>query len=206
MRTVVVSTKIDPARLVQRAEELAEQYKWGNGPITDKDRMWGLFCHSVRVAQLWPSPPRSGYPARSTMPDAPDDVTYFQKVRLALEQGESLSEIGDKPTFTPDAFDQSLAEFIIEGSHSDCLKVADGKRLRAALTSLAAGVKPQKVMRYTGLNQPKIKRAKDQLCGDLEKLVTSLTNNTEYSRGYDNNRQNFANPSTAVLAPRDPLK
>lgn len=165
-------------RIIRHGEEIAPEYKWGGGTIKSRDVSWALFCEAIKVARTWPSPPRSGFPAKSGLPDAPDDVSYFVKLQLALKTGDSLDDVGfsQAPRFMPSALDQTRAEIVLDAFHDRCLQVGDRKRLRSGVVALASGVKPIRVRNFTGLANGRLTRAKTRMCDELLDGIKVLTN------------------------------
>jgi hypothetical protein len=133
------------------------------------ERMWDIFCEAQRTSQHWRSIPRSGHPSKSAWPDFPDEVDHHTRVRLAIQNGESLDDVSGKPPrITPTARQHDMAESIIRMFHAVALAdYGDRIRLLRAVAAHVVGVRISKITRATGLTRYRIERAKEQAMQDM---------------------------------------
>lgn len=149
--------------------EIAPMFTRQGDPINDRAIMWALLCMAVEVLdRAYTGPPRLTWPAKSTWPDAPDEVTAREKIVAYLrgDLDEMPADEGTPPM--PDATMVSIAEAVMELWHGYALKGArDWRRRRTAVYLKARGV-PDRVARHkTGLDRVSIKRAKWSAMDDM---------------------------------------
>jgi len=155
-----------------------DQVKAGQ-EVTDRDIWWALFCDALQTSSLTDAaPPRTGFPRKSAMPEAPSEVTAWQQA-VAYLRGELEEMPVDKPTPPrPDAESISRAEAVLDVWHHAALAdMGDWKRMRKALALRGAGVparKVRKVRAVTGLNRQRLFDAKCRAMEDMQVFVESL--------------------------------
>ena len=47
--------------------------------------MWVLLRDAFRVSRFFAGTPRAGYPVKSAMPEAPDEITIWQKINAYIK-------------------------------------------------------------------------------------------------------------------------
>ena len=161
----------DMGLTLRTVDELAEIHVRTDQEITDVDRMWGLFVEAVRTAKSLPGIPRLSGPVKSAMPEAPDEVTYWDVV-AAYIRGET-EEIPEVHTTISATRAQMTRHDIVMGYwHSSALRgKGDWKRLRKALWCYARGDKRGKVIRQHGVTSMGLTRLKKQAMTDMIKAA-----------------------------------
>lgn len=141
--------------------------------VTDRDVWWALFREAVEVAAVaYMAPPRSYYPARSSMPESPDEISTWAKV-MAYIRGQ----IEDLPATearipSPSVEQVTRAEMVLEVWHNAALRdLGDWRRLRKALYLRAGGCPPRKIRAVTGINRQRLSDAKARAMDDMLAFV-----------------------------------
>ena len=145
--------------------QIVGDYTRANAKIDDAAIMWALLCEAVRTARSFPAPPRNGYPAKSAMPDAPDEVSPWQ-IMMAYLQGHQLDEvpdIDDRPPM-PSADAISRADAVLHVFHHG---VTLGPKKKRAVYLMACGTPPRIVHAKTGYNRDDAKNAKRRALGEM---------------------------------------
>ena len=119
--------------------------------------MWELLREAARVSQAFDGPPSMGYPDKSSLPDAPEEMTPWQK-QMAYLRGE-LDEIPeDEPTSpAPTSAEVSRAEAVLDLWHAHALR--RGAYMHPAkrhIYRLADGATLGQVMRLTGMKRHEV--------------------------------------------------
>ena len=130
--------------------------------------MWELLCEAARVSRAFDAPPHTGYPAKSSLPDAPEEMTPWQR-QMAYLRGE-LDEVPvDEPQPpAPTASEVTRAEAVLELWHAHALwRGAHPHPAKRHIYRLAEGASIGSVMRRTGLARHQVlamkRRAAEQM-------------------------------------------
>ena len=134
----------------QAAEQAAR-----NGVIVDGSHIvWELLREAMAVSRIaYSAPPRTGFPAKSTLPDGADEATVWQLTSAYLKgEIENLPSSETKAP-RPSAQKVTRAEVILElWHHVALIDKGDRKRLKRAVYLKASGMRPRAVRDRTGLN------------------------------------------------------
>jgi hypothetical protein len=128
--------------------------------------MWELLREAAETSKIaYAAPPRSGYPAKSLMPDATDDITYWQRMA-----GYVRGELEDAPTDRPrppmpSAAAVSRCDAVLYAWHHGTPRVPI--KFKRPIYMRACGVPPRKIRAVTGIS-------KDQLQYQREKAMVAM--------------------------------
>ena len=119
--------------------------------------MWELLCEAARVSRAFDGPPAMGYPEKSSLPEAPDEVTPWQR-QMAYLRGELDELPEDEPTPpAPTSAEVSRAEAVLELWHSHALRRgAYPHPAKRHIYRLADGATLGQVMRLTGMKRHEV--------------------------------------------------
>lgn len=134
-----------------------------------KDMIWHMLRQAAAVSRSFPPPPRTDHPSKSAMPDAPDDVTYWQRQVEAFAQKTTMQALyGTRPRIQYSATQVSDAELTLRLFHRYALH-GRGKRreLMRAVYAYAAGMRAAAVRQNFGLSRYSLMRRVDQACEDM---------------------------------------
>lgn len=161
-----------PRALSEGREKALEQIRRDRVP-NDLDAMWWLLCDAAKVsAQAYDGPPQTGYPRKSSMPEAGDEVTQWQLISAYLrgEVSELPEEEGEEPI--PEAARITRAQAVLDVWHHFALKTAgDKRRLKEALYMRACGQKTRVIRAKTGLTHQQMSVAKRSAMQDMLDVV-----------------------------------
>lgn len=170
----------DWQKTLRDAETLARDNIKADARLSDHHIGWELLREAARVSRLsFPAPPRTGFPAKSSLPDAPDDVTQWQLLSAYLKgELETLPSSDMKPS-RPSAEQIDRAELILHLWHHHALaRKGDRSRLKRGVYLKANGMHPQKISHVLGINSRQLKRAQDEATLDI---VLQIEKYTKYS-------------------------
>ena len=114
-------------------------------------------------------PPRTNYPSRSSIPEAPPDVTWWQ-LQAGYIRGdlEELPETESRPPL-PSAREISTAEAVLDLFHGAALVGLRNRRLNVtALHMWAAGVPPRVILSRTGVRRRSLDHYRALAMGDMD--------------------------------------
>ena len=119
--------------------------------------MWSLLCEAARVSRAFDGPPAMGFPDKSSLPEAPDEVTPWQK-QMAYLRGELDELPEDEPTPpAPTSAEVSRAEAVLDLWHSHALRRgAYPHPAKRHIYRLADGATLGQVMRLTGMKRHEV--------------------------------------------------
>lgn len=160
---------MDVDDIFRHGKTIAPEHHRSGQKIGDREIMWALTCEAFYVARFYSSPPKTGYPSKSAMPDAPEEVTYWQKVMAALRGEGDMPDAADgfRPPI-PAAADFTRADIVLRWFHEYALSEAGRRKtLRKAVAAKAIGVRDCVVRVNTGLNKHQIIRAKQRAMDDM---------------------------------------
>lgn len=154
---------------VQEGWRIAPSFLRSDTTVTDEHAMWALLCQAAdTTARAFRSGFPLGYPGKSAMPDAPDDVTEWQ-LMMAYYRGEIL----EAPTTEnrpppPPASAITRAEHVLDVYHRVALRrFGDWKRMRKAVYLKATKCPEPKILAQTGFNRRRLQYARDEACRDM---------------------------------------
>jgi hypothetical protein len=159
----------DMGLTLRTVDELAEIHVRIDQDITDVDRMWGLFVEAVETARSLPGIPRLSGPVKSAMPEAPDEVTYWDVVAAYIRgDTEEMPEVETRSAAT--RAQMTRHDLVMAYWHSAALRgKGDWRRLRRALWDYARGEKRGRVLRNHGVTSMGLTRLKKQAMADMIK-------------------------------------
>ena len=119
--------------------------------------MWELLREAACVSRAFDGPPSMGYPEKSSLPDAPDEMTPWQK-QMAYLRGELDELPEDEPTPpAPTSAEVSRAEAVLDLWHSHALwRGAYPHPCKRHIYRLAEGATLGQVMRVTGMKRHEV--------------------------------------------------
>jgi len=138
--------------------------------------VWELLKEAAVVSRsAYSAPPRTGFPAKSALPDGVDEVTVWQMVSAYLKgEIENLPSTETK-TPRPTAKQVTRAEVMLElWHHVALIDKGDRKRLKRAVYLKASGMRPRAVREKTGLNYQQLWRAQKHACEDVWEKISQL--------------------------------
>lgn len=151
------------------------------GPVRKWEIWWELFQSAIEVSRIaYRAPPRTGYPAKSMMPEAPDEITYWQKQAAYLRGDLSELPVDDSKPPRPSAAEVSRAECVLEVYHNVALIGAkDWRRKRQAVFLRGSGVPAPAVRARTGLPKQTVQDAKVRAMRDMADFVALIASSTK---------------------------
>ena len=119
--------------------------------------MWELLCEAARISRAFDGPPAMGFPEKSSLPDAPEEMTPWQK-QMAYLRGELDELPQDEPTPpAPTSAEVSRAEAVLDLWHSHALwRGAHPHPAKRHIYRLADGATLGQVMRMTGMKRHEV--------------------------------------------------
>lgn len=154
--------KFDWSKAVRAGVELAKDQVRRDRVIGERDVMWALLCEAAQTSSLaFKGTPRLGFPSKSAMPDAPDEISYWAQLTAYLQgQVEDMPVEASRPP-QPTAEQVSRAHVILDVWHAHALKdIGNWRRTKKAVYLKACGVKDRKVRSVTGMTKQQISKAK----------------------------------------------
>lgn len=165
--------RVNWSRAITDGIELAQEMVRRDVEVTKEHVMFALLCEAARVSACYSAPPRTGFPGKSSMPDAPDEISYWAQIAAYL-RGEVQEIVTDRPKFTPSAEQHTRAEAILEIWHKHALaRKGNRSRIKKAVWLKACGVASKKVVMKTGLSKQAIHRGQQEAMRDMyERIAT----------------------------------
>lgn len=161
------------ATTIKAGSEMAAEQVRSDVEVTEAHVIWALLSEAAKTsARAYSGPPRTGYPNKSVMPDAPDDVSYWHMM-MAYIQGQLENEPVDqaRPPI-PSAEQIGRAEIILHIWHHHALKNKGAKhRMKKAVYLKACGVPDRKVRAVTGFTRQAIHAAKAEAMRDMWDMI-----------------------------------
>lgn len=163
-----MTASFDWHRALRKGEVMAVDEAKVGARLGPEDVMWALFKDACRVSRSYSSPPRSGYPVKSCLPEAPSDLSMWQRI-MAYLQGEVSELPGDQVAMVrPSAEEISRSEAVLFVWHHHALmKKGKRKMLRKAVFALACGAPYRAIRERTGIARASLYRAKDEAMRDM---------------------------------------
>ena len=157
----------------QMAQENAKR-----GVVVDGTHIvWELLKEAATVSRIaYSSPPRSGLPMKSALPDGVDEVTVWQMISAYLRGEVENLPSSDTKVPRPTAKQITRAEVMLELWHHIALvEKGDRKRLKRAVYLKASGMRPRAVQELTGLNYQQLWKAQKDACSDVWEKIMQLS-------------------------------
>lgn len=157
------------SKTLRDGEQLALDNKKADAVLKNHHIAWELIREAAKVSRItYPSPPRTGFPSTSSLPDAPDDVTQWQLMSAYLKGDiESLPSYQTKPS-RPNSEQIDRSEVILFlWHHYALLRKGDKSRIKRAVYLKANGVKTQRICAITGLTPKQILSAQNEASEDI---------------------------------------
>ncbi|KGM50651.1 hypothetical protein [Pseudooceanicola atlanticus] len=163
----------DLRAMIAAGTEMAQDMVRSDVKMDESHVMWALLCEAADVSsRAFTAPPRTGFPAKSAMPDAPDDVSYWH-LMMAYIKGEvedAPSEVSAKPIPSSQQIDR--ATFVLDVWHGYALSRKGAKsRLKKAVYLKACGVRDRSVCAATGLSKQALHAAKKEAMRDMWEAI-----------------------------------
>ena len=161
----------DWRRTIAVGVDLAKDMIRSDVEMSERHVMWALLCHAAKVSQIaYPAPPRLGFPAKSAMPDAPDDVTQWQLIAAYLKGEVEEMPVDQSRPPMPSAEEISRADVVLHVWHR-CALGDRGAKAKRAVYLKACGVPDRKVRAVTGLKKERIRYLKDCAAQEMWEAV-----------------------------------
>ena len=162
---------------VRDGTQMAQQNAKRGVVVDGTHIVWELLKEAATVSRIaYSSPPRTGFPMKSALPDGVDDVTVWQMVSAYLRGEVENLPTSDTKAPRPTAKQITRAEVMLELWHKVALKdKGDRKRLKRAVYLKAAGMRPRVVRTKTGLNYQQLWKAQKDACSDLWEIILHLS-------------------------------
>lgn len=155
-------------RTLRIGAEMAVDAARAGADVKPEDVMWALLCEAVQVSRAFPAPPRLGYPAKSSLPDAPPDISVWARI-MAYLQGE-IEEMPDdvRVTVQPTATQIERAEAVLHLWHHYAIpNRGNRKRMRQAIYAQANGAPYRKIRAMTGIGRTALYNARMDAMADM---------------------------------------
>ena len=171
---------IDWQRAIRIGAEMAADYCRAGSAITDEAIMWALLCDAAKTSALaGRHPPYQGYPGKSSMPDAPDEISMWQKISAYIRgEVEEMPEADSRPP-RPSAEAISRSDAVLHVWHTH---VTLGRQKKRAVYIRACGGKPGLARRITGLDVTAQKAAKRRAMGEMMVFICKPLTNAQKKR------------------------
>jgi hypothetical protein len=158
---------------IRAGAELAAEQVRSDVEVKEEHVIWALLCEAAQTsARAYSSPPRTGLPQKSVMPEAPEDVSYWHMMMAYIKgQIEEAPATKPKPPI-PSAEQISRAEIILHIWHHYALRKKGAKnRMKKAVYLKACGVPDRKVRSVTGFTRQAIHSAKEAAMRDMWEII-----------------------------------
>jgi hypothetical protein len=157
-----------PATIKAGVEMAGEQVR-SDVQVKETHVMWALLKEAAQVSSLaYRAPPRTGWPQKSSLPDAPDDVSQWQMMMAYIRgQVEDAPAVKARPP-QPSVEQIARAEIILHIWHHYALKrKGERSRIKRAVYLKACNVPDRKVRAVTGMTKQAIHAAKEEAMRDM---------------------------------------
>lgn len=122
------------------------------------------------------SPPRTGLPMKSALPDGVVEVTVWQMISVFLRDELENLPSSDTKVPRPTAKQITRAEVMLELWHNVAPNdKGDRKRLKCPVYLKAFGMRPRVVWTKTGLNYQQLWKAQKDVCSELWEIILHLS-------------------------------
>lgn len=158
-------------------EDLARDNIKSDATLRNHHVAWELLKEAAKVSRLtYRAPPRTGFPGKSSLPDAPDDVTQWQLLSAYLRgEIESLPSSQTRPS-RPTSVQIDRAELVLYLWHHHALRrKGDRSRIKRAVYMKANGVRTMRIASVTGLTTKQIRTAQVEASEDIVDQIFRYT-------------------------------
>ncbi len=129
--------------------------------------MWVLLRDAFRVSRFFAGTPRAGYPVKSAMPEAPDEITIWQKINAYIKgEVQELPEYEPSP-IRPSAEECTRADHVLRLFHSVTSGWGTNSTRRKSVAALAMGLRKEAVIRRYGLTRRQIDVARERALREM---------------------------------------
>lgn len=149
--------------------------------VAVRDVYWALLREAAQVSAIsYTGPPRQSLPSKSTMPEAPDEVSQWQLMSAYLKGDlEEMPPDQSRPPM-PSAAEITRADMVLQVWHLATFRgKGDWKRMRKAVYMRACGVPPRKITAVTGFSRQRLNDAKHKALDDMAEFVLHLDKRTK---------------------------
>ena len=162
---------------IRDGTQLAEQNVKQGVVVDGTHIVWELLKEAATVSRIaYSSPPRTGFPMKSALPDGVDEVTVWQMISAYLRGEVENLPSSDTKAPRPTAKQITRAEVMLELWHKVALNgKGDRKRLKRAVYLKASGMRPRVVRTKAGLNYQQLWKAQKDACSDLWEIILHLS-------------------------------
>lgn len=160
---------------IKAGADMAAEQTRADVEVKEQHVIWALLKEAATVSgRAFKAPPRTGWPTKSTMPDAPDDVSQWQMMMAYIQgQIEEAPAVTSKPPL-PSADQISRAEVILHIWHHHALKrKGERSKIKKAVYMKACGVPDRKVRAVTGYTKQAIHAAQVEAMRDMWCVIRS---------------------------------
>lgn len=135
--------------------------------------MWVLLRDAFRVSRFFAGTPQSGYPVKSAMPEAPDEITIWQKISAYIKgEVQELPEYEPSP-IRPSAEECTRADHVLRLFHSVTSGWGTNSRRRKSVAALAMGMRKRAVSSRYGLTRRQIDVARERALREMVEKISA---------------------------------
>lgn len=135
--------------------------------------MWVLLRDAFRVSRFFAGTPRAGYPSKSSMPDAPDEITVWQQISAYLRgEVDELPEYEPSPV-RPSAEECTRADHVLRLFHAATSAWGTNSRRRKSVAALAMGMRKRAVSSRYGLTRRQIDVARERALREMVEKISA---------------------------------
>lgn len=136
--------------------------------------MWELLCEAAKTSQIaYTAPPRTGYPTKAIMPDAPADVTQWQLISAYINGQLDEMPTDDSRPPIPSSEQVSRAEVVLELWHKHALRNQGQKsKIKKAVYLKACGVPDRKITGLVGASRQTILTARNRAMQEMWDVIS----------------------------------
>ena len=162
--------KYDWERALAVGVNLARENIRRGDEMKETDVAWALLVDAAQTSkQSYKAPPRQDFPSKSTMPDAPDEITHWQRMAAYLRgDTKQLDAAGTTRPPMPSAAAVTRAEKVLWVWHH---KVKGGIKHKQAVFLLAAGVPMRFITSQTGLHRGRLYNQRQLMMLDMLEAI-----------------------------------
>lgn len=162
-------------RTIRHGETLAVDAARANQTLGVEDVMWALFREAVETSRSYSSPPRTGYPSKSAMPEAPDEISPWARIMSYLQGEIQEMPVDGVARVRPSAAQISRADAVLYLWHTYALpRRGHRKKMRQAVYAKAAGVPYRLIKARTGISRTALYNAQQDAMQDMWTALRQL--------------------------------
>lgn len=162
-------SKIDWLRAIKAGEVMAVENSRIGQTLKAEHVMWELLKEAAEVSHVaYGGPPKSGFPAKSSMPDAQDEISMWTRIMEYLRGMADELPVTESRRPQPSAEQISRCEAILHLWHHHALARKGARaKIKKAVYLMACGWPARKVVFFTGVSRHAIYRARDEAMRDM---------------------------------------